>query len=427
VRLILLSSLKTMFADFLSKFYRQLVLDAFSRGKYGELKIMMPGGASRLFGGLGKELEAKITIKNENFYRRCVFYGALGFAESYLDQEWETDDLTHALAWCFLNREVFSTVATQKHQSRKIDFFKCFTEWKYHSRVNNKKKNREQLHDLYQFGSPFFQAWLGPSMAHSTAYFTSPEQKLEAAQEAKWEDLCQKLRLKSHDYLLDLGCGWGEFAIYAAKKYQCRVQAVTISEEQFRETGLRVEQAGVADLVEVNFCDYRDLNGRFDKIAVIEMLQHVGDRYVETFFSTTEELLAPRGLMVIQASLYNDNEYPLCRDSVNFIQQHILPGSQVLSLRRITEAIDATTNLHLLGAEDRTASAALTYRIWHEKLEKAIPSLQQQGHDPLLIRKWFYYLCYQEALFATYHLSMTQLFYTRPHNYLELASPIYSL
>jgi len=389
--------------------------------------MMMPGGAARLFGGLGKELEAKITIKDENFYRRCVFYGALGFAESYLHQEWETNDLTHVLAWCFLNGEVFSTVATQKHQGRKIDFFKSFTQWKYHSRVNNKKKSRERLHDPYELGSRFFQAWLGPSMAQSTAHYTTPEQSLEAAQEAKWEDLCQKLRLGSHDYLLDLGCGWGEFAIYAAKKYQCRVQAVTISEEQFRATALRVEEAGVADLVEVNFCDYRDLSGRFDKIVVIEMLHYVGDRYVETFFEKIEELLAPRGLMVMQTSLYHDNEYPLRRDSVNFIQQHIMPGSQVLSLRRITEAIDATSNLTFLGAEDRTAAAALTYRTWQEKFRKNLPSLQQQGHDPLFLRKWFYYLCYQEALFATRHLSMTQLFYTRPHNYLELTSPIYSL
>jgi len=233
-----------MFEDAFSKIYRQLVLDAFSRGKYGELRMMMPGSACRLFGGLGKELEAKLTIKDENFYRRSVFYGALGFAESYLHQEWKTDDLTHAIAWCILNREVFSTIATQKHQRRKIDFLKSLTQWKYHLRVNNKKKNREQLQDPYQLGSNFFKAWLGPSMTYSAASYTVPQQTLEEAQEAKWEQLCQKLRLGSHDYLLDLGCGWGEFAIYAAKKYQCRVQAVTISEEQFRETALRVEQEG---------------------------------------------------------------------------------------------------------------------------------------------------------------------------------------
>ena len=416
-----------MFEGAFQKFYKQLVLDAFSRGKHGEFRMMMPGSACRLFGGLGKELEAKMSIKDEDFYRRCVLHGTLGFAESYLHQEWETDDLTHVLAWCFLNREVFSTVATQKHQGRKIDFLKSLTQWKYHLCVNSKKKSREQVQDPYHLGSGFFKAWLGPSMTYSAAHYTSPEQTLEEAQEAKWEQLCQKLRLGSHDYLLDLGCGWGEFAIYAAKKYQCRVQAVTISEEQFREAALRVEQAGVADLVEVSFCDYRDLSGRFDKIVVIEMLQHVADRCGETFFSKIEDLLAPRGLMVIQTPLCGDNEYPLRRDSVDFVQKHMEPGSQVMSLRRMTEALNDVSNLRLLEVEDRTPSAAKTFKSWRENLIEALPTLKKQGDDPLFLRKWFYYLCYSEAAFATRYLAMTQLLYTRPNNYLELTSPLYSL
>ena len=387
--------------------------------------MIMPGNACRIFGGLGKELEAKLTIKNSNFYRRCVLYGALGFAESYLHQEWETDDLTRVIAWCHLNQEVFSTAPNEKHQ--KVDFLKFLNQWSYHAQVHHKKKSREQLQDPYHVGSTFFQAWLGPSMTYSAASYSSLEQTLEEAQQAKWEQLCQKLRLGPHDYLLDLGCGWGEFAIYAAKKYQARVQAVTISEEQFREAALRVQQAGVSELVEVSFCDYRDLSGRFDKIAVIEMLQYVGDRHVETFFSKVEELLAPRGLMVIQTPLCGDNDYPLRRDQLDFVQKHIMPGSQVMSLRRMTEALDVTSNLHLLEAEDKTLSAARTFRVWRERLAKALPALQQQGTDSLFLRKWFYYLCYTEAAFATRHLSMTQLFYTRPHNYLELNSPLYSL
>ena len=389
--------------------------------------MLMPGSACRLFGGLGKELEAKLTIKNENFYRRCVLYGALGFAESYLHQEWETDNLTHVIAWCLLNREVFSTVATQKHQRRKIDFLKSLTEWKYRLRINNKKKRQEFLEDPYHLRSDFFKAWLGPSMVSSVACYKDLEQTLEEAHDTKWEHLCQKLRLKSHDYLLDLGCGWGEFAIYAAKKYQCRVQAVTISEEQFREAALRVEKAGVADLVEIIFCDYRDLSGRFDKIVAIEMLQHVGDRHVETFFEKIEELLAPRGLIMIQTPFCGDNEYPLRRDSVDFVQQHIEPGSQVMSLRRMTEALDATSNLQLLELEDKTSSAARTFQVWRKAFIKALPSLQKQGYKELFLRKWFYYLCYREAALATRHLAMTQLFYTRPNNYLELTSPLYSL
>lgn len=264
-------------------------------------------------------------------------------------------------------------------------------------------------------------------MTYSAGHYTAPKQTLEEAQEAKWEQLCQKLRLESHDYLLDLGCGWGEFSIYAAKKYQCRVQAITTSEEQFREAAFRVEQAGVADLVEVHFCDYRDLSGRFDKIVAIEMVQHVGDRYVETFFAKMQELLAPRGFMVIQTPLCSDNDYPLRRDGVDFVQKHMEPGSQIMSLRRMTEAVNAVSDLQLLEAEDRTFSAARTLQAWRENFVEALPLLKKQGHDSLFLRRWFYYLCDREAAFATRALAMTQLFYTRPNNYLALNSPLYSL
>lgn len=416
-----------MSANFFSKFYRHSVLDAFSRGKYGELRMSMPGGALRLFGGLGKELEAKMTIKDERFYQRCFFHGLLGFAESYLHQEWKTEHLTAVLAWCFLNQEVFSTVATQKYQGRKMDFFKAFTQWKYQLRINSKKKKKEHLENFYRGGSAFFQKWLGPSMADSTARYTTVEQTLEEAQNAKWEALCQKLQLEEHDYLLDLGCGWGEFAIYAAKKYQCRVYAVTLSEEQFREAALRVEQAGVANLVEVDFCDYQQISGRFDKIVAIEFMEYLGDPYVESFFEKVEELLAPRGVMIVQTPLCGDNEYPQRRESRDFVQQYMLPGMQVLSLRRITEAMNSASNLFLLEMEDQTASAAQTFQIWQKNLIKTLPLLQKEGHDPLFLRKWFYYLCYQEAAFATRFLAMTQFFYTRPYNYMELASPLYTL
>jgi cyclopropane-fatty-acyl-phospholipid synthase len=226
--------------------------------------------------------------------------------------------------------------------------------------------------------------------------------------------------------VLEIGCGWGGFAIHAAMNYGCRVTAATISEEQFREAAARVEAAGVADLVEVIFCDYRDLAGRFDKIVTIEMLEAVGDRYVETYFAKISELLAPRGLVGIQTILCPDNQFPILRDGVDFIQKHIFPGSLLLSNRRITEALNATGDLNLLDYEDMTPFYARTLKEWREAFVRALPQVRTLGYDESFIRKWLYYLCYCEAGFGTRHISVAQIVYTRPDN-LNIHSPAYDL
>jgi len=226
--------------------------------------------------------------------------------------------------------------------------------------------------------------------------------------------------------VLEIGCGWGGFAIHAAKNYGCRVTAATISEEQFREAAARVEEAGVADLVEVVFCDYRDLTGRFDKIVSIEMLEAVGDRYVETFFGKVSDLLAPRGLLGLQMILCPDNQYPILRDGVDFIQKHIFPGSLLMSMRRITEAMNATGDLNLLDYEDMTPFYAKTLKDWRTSFTAALPKVRALGYDEGFIRKWLYYLCYCEAGFGTRHISVAQAVYTRPDN-LDLHSPAYDL
>ena len=226
--------------------------------------------------------------------------------------------------------------------------------------------------------------------------------------------------------VLEIGCGWGGFAIHAAKNYGCRVTAATISEEQFREASARVEAAGVPHLVEVIFCDYRDLTGRFDKIVSIEMLEAVGDRYVETFFGKVSELLAPRGLLGLQMILCPDNQYPILRDGVDFIQKHIFPGSLLMSMRRITEAMNATGDLNLLDYEDMTPFYARTLKEWRKSFLAALPKVKAQGYDAAFIRKWLYYLCYCEAGFGTRHISVAQAVYTRPDN-LDIHSPAYDL
>jgi len=409
------------------KFFRKLVLDAFSRARRGELKVTMPGGARRLFGGLGKELQAELTVRDEGFYRRCVLFGPIGFAESYLAGEWDTPDLTRTLAWFILNGDDLAGIRTKESRAKGVfDILGVFNRLTHALRPNSRRKSRDNISEHYDLGNEFFKLWLDPTMTYSAAYYEPPDLTLEEAQRKKWSRLCDKLRIGPHDMVLEIGCGWGGFAIHAAKTYGCRVTAATISEQQFREAAARVDAAGVSDLVEVVFSDYRDLAGRFDKIVSIEMLEAVGDRYVETFFGKVSDLLAPRGLLGLQMILCPDNQYPILRDGVDFIQKHIFPGSLLMSNRRITEAMNATGDLNLLDYEDMTPFYARTLKEWRGAFLSALPRIKAQGYDAAFIRKWLYYLCYCEAGFGTRHISVAQAVYTRPDN-LDLHSPAYDL
>jgi cyclopropane-fatty-acyl-phospholipid synthase len=413
------------------KFYRKLVLDAFARARRGELKFTMPGGSRRLFGEVGKQdkhgIEAELIVKDERFYRRCVHFGAIGFAESHLSGEWDSKDLTKTIAWFILNGEYLAGVRTSESGSTGLfDLFGVLNRLGHLLRPNSKKKSRDNIGEHYDLGNDFFKLWLDPTMTYSAAYFDPPELTMEDAQRKKWERICQKLQISSRDMVLEIGCGWGGFAIHAAKHHGCRVTAATISEEQFREATARVAQAGVSDLVEVIFCDYRDLSGRYDKIVSIEMLEAVGDQFVETFFKKVSDLLSPSGLVGIQTILCPDNQFPILRDGVDFIQKHIFPGSLLLSMRRITEALNSTGDLNLLDYEDMTPFYARTLQEWRIAFRAALPEIRKLGYDEGFIRKWFYYLCYCEAAFGTRHIAVAQIVFTRPDN-LDILSHAYDL
>ncbi|KAB2644239.1 MAG: class I SAM-dependent methyltransferase [Verrucomicrobia bacterium] len=415
-----------MFQAAFTKLYRNLVLETLHRGRRGTLRLTMPGGSSRMFGGLDKELHAEIKIKNEAFYRRWVLYGSIGLAESYLHNEWETNHLTGVIAWFFLNASFLSGEKVREQGLEKHNILGIANQVQHLLRHCSKKKKEALFYDQSNVHTSFFQHWLGTSMAYSAAYFKTSTESLTLAQEAKWERLCQKLLLTAHDYLLDIGCSWGGFAIYAAQKYGCRIQATTLSEEQYRQTDINVEKAGVANLVEVVFCNYQHLGGRFDKIACIEMMDLADDPDLEPFFAKIESLLAPQGLLVLQLVLCPDNQYPFLRDNVDFVQKYITPRTLTPSLRRLTEACNETGNLNLLDCEDITPSAARTMALWRTAFTSSLPKMQKQGCSTLFLRKWFYYLCYCEAAFATRSKSTVQALYSRPTN-LTLKSPIYML
>ncbi|HRJ73660.1 MAG TPA: cyclopropane-fatty-acyl-phospholipid synthase family protein [Terrimicrobiaceae bacterium] len=407
--------------------FRRLVLDSFKPLKRGSLEVMLPGGENEIFGGLYKGLQAQISVKDNRFFRRCVLFGPIGFAESYMAGEWTTPDLTKVIAWFILNAEDAGGLKTRAGRSSGIlNILNTYNRFLHLGRPNSLGKSRENIREHYDLSNDFFRLWLDPTMTYSSAYFDPPDLPLEAAQRKKYDMLCRKLQLHPSDEVLEIGSGWGGFSMHAAKTHGCRVTTITISEQQFAEASQRIQAAGLQDRIELLLCDYRTLRGRFDKIASIEMLEAVGDKFVDGFFAKCDELLKPEGLLGLQAILCPDRQYPILRDGVDFIQKHIFPGSLLMSNGRIAEALQRTGDFNLLAYEDMAPFYARTLKIWRENFEAVLDEVRAQGFDDAFIRKWRYYLCYCEAAFGTRHITVAQAVYARPNN-LSLHSPAYDL
>jgi cyclopropane-fatty-acyl-phospholipid synthase len=407
-------------------FFRRLVLKSFSKFKNGSLTLVLPDGTKRSYGGVYHGLHAEVRILKESFFRRCVLFGAIGFAESFMAAEWETPDLTKVIAWFILNSSDADALQTDRARGTGIfNILNLVNRAIHRRRPNSLETSRKNIRDHYDLSNDFFKLWLDPTMTYSSGYFDAAETALEAAQVRKYDLLCRKLHLSPSDEVLEIGSGWGGFSIHAARHYHCRITTVTISEEQFAEASARIEQAGLTDKIDILLCDYRTIRGRFDKVVSIEMLEAVGDRYVNGYFEKIGELLKPHGLLALQAILCPDRQYPILRDGVDFIQKHIFPGSLLMCNARIAEAMNASGDLNLLDYEDMAPHYAQTLKIWRANFESKLAEVRALGFDDAFIRKWRYYLCYCEAAFGTRHITVAQMVYSRPDN-MRLASPVYS-
>jgi cyclopropane-fatty-acyl-phospholipid synthase len=406
--------------------FRHLVLKSFSRLKNGSLTLVLPDGTKQTFGGVYPGVHAEIRILERSFFRRCVLFGAIGFAESFMAAEWETPDITKVIAWFILNSG--DAGALQTHRSRGTGFFNILNLVNraiHRRRPNSLETSRKNIREHYDLSNDFFKLWLDPTMTYSAGYFDAPETSLEAAQVRKYDLLCRKLHILPTDEVLEIGSGWGGFSIHAARHYHCKITTVTISEEQFAEAAARIQAAGLSDQIELLLCDYRTIRGRFDKVVSIEMLEAVGDRYVNRYFEKIHEVLKPHGLLALQAILCPDRQYPILRDGVDFIQKHIFPGSLLMCNARISEAMAASGDLNLLDYEDMAPHYAHTLKIWRENFESQLAGVHALGFDDVFVRKWRYYLSYCEAAFGTRHITVAQMVYARPDN-MRLTSPVYT-
>jgi cyclopropane-fatty-acyl-phospholipid synthase len=352
---------------------------------------------------------ATVRVHDPRFYRRLAFGGSIAAAEEYMDGGWDCDDLPALIRALVHNRDVLQAV--DGGWTRLARPLRALA---HLGRRNSRHGSRRNIAAHYDLGNQFFELFLDETMTYSCGVFERPDASLAEAQHAKNDRLCRLLQLNPADHLLEIGTGWGGFAVHAAKHYGCRVTTATISREQYAMARRRVEKSGHGDRIDVQLKDYRDLAGRYDKIASVEMIEAVGHAYYETFFATCRRLLTPDGLLALQAITVADRHYDECRREVDFIKRYIFPGGNLPSVGRLLEAAGRTGDLRLVHLSDLTPHYGETLRRWRRNFRRNRERIARLGYDERFLRLWEFYLCYCEGGFDERFTGNVHLLFSRP-------------
>jgi len=374
----------------------------------GHLTVQLPSGAEMHY---GDESDAKVlTINSYRFYTRIVSAGNIGLGEAWSDGDWNTEDLTGILQLFIDNMEALKPTGLTTGLAKRLQHL-----LQHFLNRNTLPGSRRNIHAHYDLGNDFYSLFLDrETMMYSSALFKSRDESLAQAQLNKIHRLIELARLKPEHHVLEIGCGWGGFAIEAAKQTGCRVTGMTISAEQYKFATERVAAEGLSDRVNIIMCDYRNMSGSFDRIVSIEMLEAVGHAYYGTFFSTCDRLLKPGGRVVIQVIAIPDQRYKAYRRNPDWIQKHIFPGGMLPSLTELSAAMTKHSSFIVDGLDNIGIHYAETLRRWRSAFEAEKSQLLKQGYDGDFQRKWIYYLCYCEAGFQTRFINDLHLALVRP-------------
>lgn len=389
---------------------RQLVCKLLSRLKYGRLNIQ--DGKQTFAFGSGEErddLRATIYVHDPGFWSSLLLGGNIGAGESYACHEWSCDDLTALVRIMAANMDVLDSL-----ESGIAKAFSPLRRMAHALRQNTRQGSRKNIAAHYDLGNDFFRLFLDDTMMYSSAYFPRPDATLEEASVAKLDRICQKLGLSKADHVLEIGTGWGGFAIHAASHYGCHVTTTTISREQFALAQERIEAHGLQDRITLLFKDYRDLEGQYDKLVSIEMIEAVGEKYLPVFMQQCSRLLKPSGSMLLQAIVIADQRYEHARKNVDFIKKYIFPGGHLPSVSRLTGLTSGVTDLRLHHLEELTTHYARTLRCWHERLLAHRQTLAAKGYGNQFIRLWEFYFCYCEGGFLERTIGVIQMVHSKP-------------
>jgi len=394
-------------ANIVDHWARRALLGRIAQLRRGHITLEDATGATSL--GEPGDLRVHCRVHQPRFFRQALLGGTLSVAESYLRGDWDCDDLT----------TLFRIFA------RNIDTARCLDgglariaatghRWRHWWQANSRSGSRRNIRAHYDLGNEFFRLWLDDTLAYSSGIFLTPEATLREASVEKFDRVCRKLDLRSTDRVLEIGSGWGGFALHAASNYQCCVTTTTISKEQFEAVGRRIDDAGLDDRIELLQQDYRDLTGAYDKLVSIEMLEAVGHRYLDAYFQRCGQLLRPDGSLVLQTIVMPERRHGRYLRSVDFIRRYIFPGGCLPSLGSILDSVGRTTDLRFVHAEDIAPHYAETARRWRRAFEQRSDEIRSLGYSSEFLRLWKYYLCYCEAVFEERHVGILQIQFDKP-------------
>jgi cyclopropane-fatty-acyl-phospholipid synthase len=382
---------------------------------HGRLKLI-DGDNVRLFGSAQDDLDsdesalaASVQVNDPEFYGEVALGGSIGAAESYIRGHWNCDDLTSLVRLLVRNRKLLEDIEGVARYLR-LPLEKLLQLWRRNSRAGS----RRNIAAHYDLGNDFFELFLDETMSYSCGVFERPAAGLSEASLAKIDRVCRKLQLTPRDHLLEIGTGWGSLALHAAQNFGCRVTTTTISSEQYKAARERIAAAGLADRVRVVCQDFRDLEGQFDKLVSIEMIEAVGRDYLDEYFRVCERLLKPAGQMALQAILIPDRQFANYARSVDFIQRYIFPGGFLPSLGAICAALSRTSELQVFHMEDISVHYARTLNLWRARFYENLPAIRDLGYSDEFVRMWEFYLCYCEGGFLERSCACAQILLTKP-------------
>ena len=390
---------------------RRVFLRSLEGVRGGHLEVVCPDHTYS-FGEKDSRLEATIAIHDERFFSRALLGGDVGIGESYMDGDWSSPDLVSVIRLAVRN------INEREEENRLLSAARRGLDALRHRwRANTLLGSRKNIRAHYDLGNEFFRLFLDDSLIYSCAYYQWPDDSLERAQIQKLDRICRKLRLAPEDHVLEIGTGWGAFALHAARYYGCRVTTTTISRKQYAHCAeLFARQRDLQGRLELLEEDYRHVAGKFDKIVSIEMFEGVGYENYDTFFGACDRLLKPEGTALLQLITISDQRFPAYRRRCDWIQKHIFPGSQLASLAGVLASLARATRMAVYHAENIGLHYAPTLAEWRSRLRGRLREVRALGFDDRFIRMWDYYLAYCEGGFRERYIGDYQLLLTKLGN-----------
>ena len=404
------NSLSTSATQTTSKSWpKRLLFRLLNQLKESGLTLTDCNGEVFFFGDSEASLQADIQVNDPDFYSRLLRGGSIAAGETFMDSAWQSSNLTNLVRLIARNLKTLD-----KLESKMTWLYRLNNRLFHWRRANNINTAKQNISAHYDIGNDLYSAFLDSEMLYSSAIYREQNVSLEQAQLEKMDRLCKQLKLTADDHLLEIGTGWGALAIYAAKHYGCKVTTTTISEEQYDLAKQRIEQSGLSDRISLLKEDYRKLDGKFDKIVSVEMIEAVGEQYLSTFIKQCQSLLTDKGLLMLQLITIADQRYESYKNSVDFIQRYIFPGGFLPSVSHLLQLTTRHSDFVVRDIFDMGIDYARTLEDWHKRFNQQSQQLATRGYDERFMRMWRFYLSYCEGGFLERNISAVQLLLSRP-------------